>query len=89
MHLTLSEADLRPIVQAVVDEVLERTQAERAGFGGRLGFTEPEAAALLGVKPHVLRDARLRGEIVARRVGKRYLYSRAALLGFLREEGPR
>ena len=38
---------------------------------GRLAFTEPEAAALLGVKPHVLRDCRRRGELQGAKVGSR------------------
>ncbi|OHB71982.1 MAG: hypothetical protein A2V70_18185 [Planctomycetes bacterium RBG_13_63_9] len=81
-----SESDLRPVVEAVVREVLSQRADAEAKLGGRLGFTEPEAAALLGVKQHVLRDARARGEISARRVGRRYIYSRAALLDFLEAE---
>ena len=32
-------------------------------LGDRLGYPEAEAAALLGIERHVLRDCRLRGEI--------------------------
>jgi hypothetical protein len=39
----------------------------------------------LGVKPHVLRDCRLRGEIAARRVGSRFVYERASLIEWLRK----
>ncbi len=49
----------------------------------RLGFPEAEAAALLGVPRHVLRDCRLRGEICARLVGKKNIYSRESLVKFL------
>jgi hypothetical protein len=48
-----------------------------------LGYTEGEAAAMIGVARHVLRDCRLRGEITARRVGKRFVYSRSTILRFL------
>ena len=83
MNLHLDPDDLRPLVTTVVTEVLSQTEADRAKLNGRLGYTEPEAAALLGVAPHVLRDVRLRGEIKARLVGRRYVYSRDALLKFL------
>jgi hypothetical protein len=36
-----------------VIETINQLESERAKFDGRLVFTEPEAAALLGVKPHV------------------------------------
>lgn len=55
----------------------------------RLGYTEPEAASLLSVPPHVLRDCRLRGEISARKVGRCYIYSRRELVEFLNKREPR
>lgn len=51
----------------------------------RLAYSEPEAASLLGVKPHVLRDARIRGEIFATRVGGRLAYTRNELMSYLEE----
>ncbi len=83
MNLHVDSQDLAPLVRAVVAEVLAQTEADQAKLNGRLGYTEPEAAALLGVARHTLRDCRLRGEIQARMVGKRYVYSRDALLRFL------
>ena len=74
---------LRPLIDAVVQATLERIGAAESKAGDRIGFTEPEAAALMGVAPHVLRDCRLRGEIHARKVGCRFIYSRPALLSFL------
>ena len=85
MKLELSNEDLAPLVRVVVSEVLEKTEADRAKLNGRLGFSEAESAALLGVARHVLRDCRLRGEIHARLVGRRYIYSRDGLLKFLNE----
>src|SRR5688572_22617128 len=49
----------------------------------RLAFNEPEAATLLGVRQHVVRDARLRGEIESTRVGSRIAYTRHDLLAYL------
>lgn len=87
MQLSFDPADLKPIVETVVDEVLARAETALARAGDRLGYTEPEAAALIGVEPHVLRDCRLRGELHARKVGKRYVYERSVLVKFLREKG--
>lgn len=75
--------ELRPLIAAIVAETIDQRQAVEAQLGNRLGFTEGEAAAALGVKAHVLRDCRLRGEISARRVGARYVYTRSSLLQFL------
>lgn len=84
MNISFSEADLRPLIETIVAATLARLESEREGTGDRLAYTEPEAAALLGIRPHVLRDARLRGEIAASRVGKRLLYEKAELLRLLR-----
>ena len=56
---------------------------------GRLALTEAEAAAACGVCRHVLRDLRLSGQIVARRVGRRVLYTRADLLAALEVAAPK
>jgi len=74
--LTLDADALRPLVAAVVRETLAATESAAAKLGnGRLGMPEGEAAAALGVARHVLRDARLRGEVQARKLGKSYCYS--------------
>ncbi len=74
-----------PAIAKVVTETLAQREADEARLGGQLGHVEPEAAALVGVQPHVLRDCRRRGEIHAVLVGKRYVYSRDELLRFLRD----
>lgn len=76
---------VRPIVAEAVAETLAQREADEARLGDRLGYTEAEGAALLGVASHVLRDCRRRGQIQARLVGKRFIYERAALLRFLRD----
>jgi hypothetical protein len=74
---------LRPIVRAAVSEAMEQIAVDRAKFSGRLAFTEPEAAALLGVKPYVLRDCRRRGELQGAKVGSKIVYTRDDLVEFL------
>ena len=86
VRIQFDREDLRPLVQLAVAEAMDRMEQERAKFNGRLAFTEPEAAALLGVKPHVLRDCRRRGELQGSRVGSRILYTRADLLDFLERQ---
>jgi len=86
MKLSFDEADLRPLIEQIVCAALAQLQADQGRFGDRIAFTEPEAAALLSLRPHVLRDARLRGEISGARVGKRILYERDELLRFLHRQ---
>jgi hypothetical protein len=74
----LDRADLRPIVETCLAELLDRF-----GPQDRLAFSEKEAAKLLGIESHVLRDARLRNEIVGARLGRGYSYTRRDLLEFM------
>jgi Helix-turn-helix domain len=81
-------ADLAAVVKAAVRDALAEHAAADAQLGdARIGFTEAEAAAALGLQRHVLADARRRGEIHARRVGKKFVYSRETLASFLAEVG--
>jgi len=75
--------DLRPVISAVVAEVLLEMRGEGATLNGCLAMDEAEAAAALGVQRHVLRDCRLRGELSASKIGKKIVYSRHELLEFL------
>lgn len=81
MNVSFDMEDLRPLVEAVVIDVIER-------FGGndRLAFTEKESAALLGFARHVLRDLRLRGQINGIKIGARWYYTRAGLVEWLRDQ---
>ena len=83
LQIQFDEDALRPLVHLAVAEALDRMEEERAKFNGRLAFTEQEAAVLLGVKPHVLRDCRRRGELQGAKVGSKIVYTRADLLDFL------
>ncbi|MBX7073101.1 MAG: helix-turn-helix domain-containing protein [Pirellulales bacterium] len=86
MKLDLEAEDLRPLIEQVVAAVLDRLRAAETQAGGRLGYREAEAAELLGLRPHQLRDARRRGEIHATRVGKVNVYPRGELLRLLSTE---
>ncbi len=84
--ISFDDAVLRPLIERIVATVLDRLQDEQEVLRDKLAFTEAEAAALLGIERHVLRDARLRGELAGSRVGKRILYERQELLGYLRRQ---
>jgi hypothetical protein len=86
VRIQFDREDLRPLVQLAVAEALDRLEEERAKLYGRLALTEPEAAVLLGVKPHVLRDCRRRGELQGAKVGSKIVYTRADLLEFLERQ---
>lgn len=87
MKLDASDlADLRPLIATVVEITQDSIAQREAKLGDRIGYTEPEASAAIGVAPHVLRDCRLRGEISARKVGCRYVYSRQSLVRFLEDK---
>lgn len=79
MQVTFSPDDIRPLVQTVAAEILEAIHAD----DGRLAYSEAEAAQMLGVKSHVLGDARRRGEIDASKVGGVVRYTKSDLLKFL------
>jgi hypothetical protein len=82
--LTIDSEALRPLIAEVVRETVAVLDADRARLGERLAFSEPEAAALLGLQTHQLRDERLRGRIKASvGPGRRVLYSREDLLAYL------
>jgi hypothetical protein len=86
LTLALNPAALRPLLEVVVSEPLQQLRQEEVRLNGRLAFSEEEAAALLGLAPHVLRDERLRGRIAASAiVGRRVRYQREDLLAYLME----
>jgi hypothetical protein len=88
MKITVDD-DIRPLIEQVVTETMNRLEAERAKLNGRLAYSEAEAAALIGVERHVLRDARLRGEIEGSKVGKRVVYTPDQLKRFLQHQRTR
>ena len=85
MKIHLDPEHFRPLVEATVAETLAKVDADEARLGGRLWYPESEAAGLLGLPAHRLRDCRRRGEIVGSKIGKTIGYDRGELLKFLRE----
>jgi hypothetical protein len=85
LSLAVDPAALRPLITEVVRETLAAVEAARAALPeGRLAYSEAEAARLLGMLPHQLRDERLEGKIRASKVrGRRVRYQREDLLGYL------
>jgi hypothetical protein len=81
----LSPDTFKPLIEDVVREALSRLEEARAAVpDGRLAYSEEEAARLLGLEPHVLRDERRRGRITASQiVGRRVRYMRQDLLDYL------
>ena len=84
MQLMIDPAELAPIIAATVDATLQRIRDNEARMGDKLAFDEPEAARLLSLESHQLRDERLRGRITASViVGRRIRYRREDLLEYL------
>jgi hypothetical protein len=82
--VTLDAEALRPLIQQIVQEVMRAGASQPSALPpDRLAFPEREAARMLGVERHVLRDARLRGELTGNLCGKKIIYSRDALLQFV------
>lgn len=79
MQMTIPPDELTPIVRQIVEAVLDELKEPR------IALNEDDAAAAIGVEKHVLRDARLRREIVASRVGRTHVYKRSDLEKFLKE----
>lgn len=82
--LHLDAEALKPLVRIIVAEVIDQLRDAEARTADRLAYSEAEAARLLGLNTHQLRDMRLRGDIEALKiVGGRVRYSREQLLAYL------
>jgi excisionase family DNA binding protein len=81
VNLVWSDDELRRLIRPVVEEVAAAIGSRISD--DRLAYPEAEAAKLLGIAGHQLRDARLRGEITATRVGGRIGFERSELLAYL------
>jgi hypothetical protein len=75
---------IREVVQATIDEL--KSNSGLLGATDRIALTEEEAAQAIGVQRFRLRDARLRGEVVGRKVGRIVCYERGELVRFLTEK---
>lgn len=76
--------DFAPLVRQIVAETLTSMQSKFDEMGKRLAFTEEEAAEMIGLKSHQLRDERRRGRIQASQIVCRAIrYSREDILRYL------
>lgn len=83
-RIEFTEDELRPLIRAIVAETVASFLPLLEAAGSRLAFSEADAAAMLGLEEHVLRDERRRGRITASQiVGRRIRYSRADLIEYL------
>jgi hypothetical protein len=74
----------RPLIEQAVEAAMLKIENARATVGDKLAYSEPEAAAMLGLEPHQLRDERLRGRIKASSiVCRRIRYTRQDLMEYL------
>ena len=84
VNLELDNTTLEPLVRLVVEQTISRLEEARGVVPERIAFSEPEAAQLLGLEVHQLRDERLRGRIKASQiVGRRIRYLRCDLIDYL------
>lgn len=83
--IRFDQEQLANMIEKIIFDSFQKMEHTNISLGNRLSFTEPEAAALLGVERYALRDARLRGEVEASKVGRRILYSRDQLLRLLQK----
>jgi hypothetical protein len=82
--LPIEQTALRSLIVSVVAETLDRYHASHHTMGDALAYDEAEAAAMLKMSPHQLRDERLRGRVRAFViVGRRVRYRREDLLQYL------
>ena len=72
-----------------MDERMGSCEGEQVGSGEEEVLTAREAARLLKVSEDLVYEAASRGEVPHRRLGRRMLFSRVALVGWLRAEAGR
>ena len=70
-------------MQQVVSETLRAVRESSLAGDERLAYLEPEAASLLGLQKHQLRDERLKGRVEATKVAGKWSYTRDSLLDYL------
>ncbi len=87
MKLQFDPNDLRPIIAECVAATIREIETIRVQFSEKLLHTEPEAAAILGLKPGHLGDLRRRGEVPHQKLGERVFYSRTDILKIAGMEG--
>ena len=85
MQFNLSAEEIRPLIHEILQTAVEKLEADKAGLGDQLAYSESDAARLPGLNTQQLRDERIRGRIASTRiVGGQIRYSREDLLAYLR-----
>jgi excisionase family DNA binding protein len=85
-ELRLEGGELESLVRRIVAEVLAELEQHQQIHQGRLAYTEAEAAAMLGLKQHQLRDIRRDGKIHHTRiVGRQIRYTLQDLMAYLNQ----
>jgi hypothetical protein len=85
LSLAFSPEVLRPFLDMSVEQALQRFREEEAALSpGQIAIYEQDAGPMCGIPSHVVRDARLRGEITGSRLGKRIVYERDELVRWVR-----
>jgi len=70
--LSIPLESFRPLIEEILGSVNDHFPGWPRG---RVALEEREAAACIGVKPHVLRDARLQCKLAYTRVGRTVTYT--------------
>lgn len=74
------------LIDSIADRVFQRIQkhleCSSTIFPTKLTFDEQEAADILGIRKHVLKACRERGEITPTKIGKKWHYTREQLTTF-------
>lgn len=84
LNLQLDVAELKPLFKAIVAETIAELEAIRDTLPNRIAFNESEAADMLGLNRHQLRDLRYEGKIsYSRGIGNRIFYQRSDLIDYL------
>lgn len=82
--LQIDPESLAPIIEAAIERTLARFNAANAALPEKLCYSEAEAARMLELNHHQLRDERRRGRIKASRiVGRQVRYLRDDLQDYL------
>lgn len=84
ISLQVDPKRLQPLIRQVVTETVVQLEADRAKLNDKLAYSEADAAPLLGLQCHQLRDALLAGKIGCSRIaGRRIRYPREDWLNYL------
>ena len=82
--ISFDATELRPLVKLVLTEALAELDQLKTIHNGRMAYSEAEAANMLGLNQHQLRDLRLDGKISHTRiVGNRVRYQWQDLVAYL------